>query len=175
MRNSVIFAFLLVGGCATGPRTDLLTQRIKEQTAIGSRAFQQGNFEIVADQTYPGLIALFGGHRRAVAAMKAGMNETRAKGLRVVAFDFGEPSRPISSNGKLISVVPTTTTMALAKPKARITQKSFMLAISVDNGATWTFIEGSKLTPEFLAKLIPDLPSNFRLPKTEPPVVERVG
>jgi hypothetical protein len=75
---------------------------------------------------------------------------------------------------KLFSVVPTSTTMTgTATADARITQKSFMLAISTNNGKTWTFVDGSTLTPAMLSKLIPDLPPELKLPPPQAPMIQR--
>ena len=166
-----VIVSLLIVACATDPREELLTQRIEEQALIGTRAFQQGNLEIVADQTYPRLVAQLGGRQKMIVAMRAAMKEMRAKGFEFAGFDFDDPTRPVPSNGELFSVVPETITMATRD--ATYTQKSFMLAISQNDGVTWTFIDGATLTPAILSDLFPNVPPSVRLPKPSPPVITR--
>jgi len=154
---------VILCGCASDLRSDLLAQRIKERAEIGARAFREGNFDVVVDQTYPGLVAQLGGRRRAIAAMKTAMNEMNAKGYQFAGFEFDEPDPPVGSNGQLFAVVPETITIAMRNATA--TQESFMLAISQDDGVTWTFVDGGTLTPADISQLFPNLPSRLRIPK----------
>jgi hypothetical protein len=150
------------------------TQTIKKQMAIISRASKQGNFAVLIDQANPKAVALLGGRQQAIATIKAAMDELTAQGLQITECDFGRPRKPIRSNGKLFSIVPTTTVMTLSKAHARIRQKSFMLAISTDNGANWSFTDGTMLTPAVRLQLFPDLPSQLKLPTPESPSVEHL-
>jgi hypothetical protein len=148
--------------------------RARNSCGIVSRATQQGDFAAVLDRTNPNAIALLGGRQQAITILKAAMEELKSNGFRVTSFDIGQPSQPITSNQKLFSVIPTTMAMTLRKPHTRLTQKSFVVAISLDDGATWTFADGGTLTPSALSVIIPDLPSELRLPKPESPSVEHL-
>lgn len=164
-------AGMIAGGCASDPRGDLLAQRIKERAEVGARAYQEGNFDVMVDQTYPGLVAQLGGRRQAIATMKAAMSEMHAKGYQFGGLEFDEPDPPVGSNGQLFAVVPETVTVATRD--ATFTQESYMLAISQDDGVTWTFIDGTTLTPALVAQLFPNFPKSLKLPKQTQPTIKR--
>ena len=149
-------------------------QRIKAQMAIVCRASKRGDYAVILDHSNPNAIALMGGRQQALAVIKTSMDELKSKGLTITSADFGEPSQPMRSNGKLFSVVPTSTVMTLRKPHARITQKSFMLAMSLDEGVSWSLTDGTVVMPDALSVLVPDLPPDLRLPKIQSPEIQRL-
>ena len=161
---------LFISACVSDPDAQR-TERIKRSAVESSQAFRRGDYETMANQTYPKLVSLLGGRKETIAAMKAMMKEVQARGLVPTAMSVGAPSKPVRSNGKLFSVVPTSLTMAA--PDVRITQRSFMLAISTDEGNAWTFLSGSQLTKEIRAQIIPDLPPDLKLPQEPAPIVQR--
>jgi hypothetical protein len=146
---------------------------IKRAAAKMSDAGSRKDYQALVDATYPGLVKLYGGRQKMIQITKAAMRETEASGIKIVSLKIGTPRPPFFSNGRLFSIVPTVNTMAA--PGFRITDKSFLLAISSDNGRSWTFVEGSGLSSELLPKVLPDLGPSFamHLPKIEEPTVER--
>jgi hypothetical protein len=146
------------------------TDAIRKGALRCATSLQRGVYETFVKLTYPNLVEFFGGREKMIAITKALM---KANGLKVISLHAGQPSQPVSSNQKLFSVVPTITTMSGLGE--RIRQKPFLLAISTDSGSTWTLLDGSGLTPELRAKILPDLPSALALPRKEPPTIERTN
>ncbi len=146
------------------------TKTIDEQAKKMSKAGQRGDYETLVGLTYPALVQQFGDRAKMIEVMKTAAQETAPSGVKMVGAKVGSATKPIPSQGKLFSIVPTVNGMTA--PNARITQK-FLLAISSDNGRTWSFIEGSGISPGLLSKVLPDFPSEMRLPVVEKPIIRQ--
>jgi hypothetical protein len=88
--------------------------------------------------------------------------------IRAVAV--GQPAEPVSADAQSFAIVPTT--IKLEAEKLLITSEGFLLAVSEDRGATWSYVDGSVLTPDVLKKLFPNAPAALKLPEKKQPKVE---
>ena len=136
-----------------------------------STAMVDGKFDRVIALTYPKLVDAMGGKDAALDATKKQMSAMKDQGVKIVSCEADDPGEVISGGGKDYCVVPTE--MVLKTPKAKVTVKSYFLAISSDKGKSWTYIDGSGLTDEMKGHVLPDLPSTVKLPAKQEPSVEK--
>ncbi|HEX8475132.1 MAG TPA: hypothetical protein VF666_13965 [Pyrinomonadaceae bacterium] len=144
---------------------------IKAEAEKSSRAFLSGDFNKVLDSTYPRIIELGGGKAKLIASMEAGMKEIRDLGLKIVSHTVGEPEKTVRAGTMLVAVVPTT--LKMESTDTLFTQRSFWLAVSTDDGKTWTFLDGSYLNKESMKIVLPEAVDKITLPGVEQPVMER--
>ena len=133
-------------------------------------ALVHGDYDTVAIFTYPRIVELSGGRPGLVKLLSSGFADMKTKGISLASTVIGEPGPLVRSGAKLYSVVPAI--VVIKAPGTKITQPSYLLAISSDSGATWTFIDGAGINPATISQVIPDLPSDLKLPAHVAPTKE---
>jgi hypothetical protein len=141
------------------PRIGLIK---KGAGAVGD-ATLAGKYGAVLDLTYPAIVELMGGREKAVAFVEKQMNAMKEQGISITSFTVGDPSGIKTGGSDLFSAIPTT--LEMKTPQAKITAKSFLLAISADQGKSWLFADGTGLTPELMKTLFPKFPPELKLPE----------
>lgn len=144
---------------------------IKAEAEKSSRAFVSGDFSAVLDSTFPRVVEMGGGKAKMLASINAEMKETGELGLKILSHTVGEPEPSVRAATLLLAVVPTTLKMESAD--SFITQRSFWLAVSTNDGKSWTFIDGSYLNGETLKLILPEAVDKIKLPAGVQPVFER--
>lgn len=115
------------------------------------------------------VLAAFGGRETMVAALRKAMNEMAAEAIQVEKSTIDLPSQMVKQREHMFAVLPQST-LVRAKEK-RIQTHSFLLGVSADNGRTWKFVDGAKLTRPLAEKLFTDFPASLNLPAKTPPEV----
>lgn len=144
---------------------------IKAEAEKSSRAFVSGDYSKVLDSTYPKILEMGGGKSEMLAAMEKEMRETLSSGVKIVSLAVGEPEKTVRAGTKLLAVVPMA--MKIESSNSFVTQRSFWLAVSTDDGKSWTFIDGSALDKESLKIFLPEAVDKITLPSATEPVLER--
>ena len=121
------------------------------------------------DLMYPTVIEEAGGRQEMIEAIRQARLGIAERGGKILEYSAGEPGDAVVSADKVFAVVPTVT--KLDTPVSSITTHGYLLAISTDNGATWTFLDNSELTAGRTYLLVPDLPRSLKFPPDEAPVV----
>lgn len=144
-------------------------KRLKSQAEESSTAFLKGDYARLVDLTYPRLVELGGGRAQMIANIEKEMKEMKAQGVAVISMSFDDPTQVIKIGEELFAVLPST--MKMKVPSGILTGKSFMLGISSDNGAHWTFVNGSSLDEKGIKTLFPAALGKLKIPKEEKPVL----
>jgi hypothetical protein len=152
---------------ASPPRRLTREERCREAgracgTAILSASDDRG-LDCMADE----VIAQFGGRPVLTAALAKVKAEMAADGVAIVGAEFDLPQQMAAGGNKLFAVVPQRVTMRL--PNGHIRTHSYLLAISADDGQTWKFVDGAKLTREMLTSIFPAFPEALALPEVGKP------
>lgn len=131
----------------------------------------------IADQDGEAIIAcmpddvvrMLGGHDALVDVVRKDNVEFVKAGVAFEDAFFYPPSQFTKQGNRTYAVVPQITVMRV--PKGHLHQKGFLLAVSLDDGRTWKFVDGVKLTRELAEKLFPAFPSSITLPPVGEPVL----
>jgi hypothetical protein len=132
-----------------------------------------GEYEKVVQCTYPRVVEMVGGPQAMIKELQSGRAEVKKDGVDFQSVDTGKPKRLVAAGAELLGIVPTTLTMQV--PSGRLLQKSYLLAVSPDDGRTWWFIDGAGLDADKVKQVIPKFPSTLKLPDKEPPRVVAGG
>lgn len=160
---------LLSGVGQADPTTDL----IHKQAEANATALQQGDFETIVRLTYPKVVEMLGGKEKMISVIQAGMEGMQSRGMKITSITTGEPGPVTVSGDKMYSIVPTS--MVITAPDAKMSQNSYLLAVSSDKGATWQFLDGTGINPGSIKLVLPDFPADFKLPEKEQPKVEPIA
>jgi DnaJ domain len=150
--------------------TDLQTKRVRRLAEENSAALATGNYARVVDLTYPKIVEMAGGREKAIDAVRRESEDMRARGDTIPIIEVSEPKEIITAGNRQFAIVPMTTRVKI--PEGTVHLKGFLIAISSNSGNSWTFIDGTYLTKERLAQLLPDFPVQLPLPPSEQAVFE---
>ena len=134
----------------------------KGAIAVGA-ALQAGDFGGVIDLTYPAIVELMGGREKGIESVVEQMNTLKEHNISITSFTVGDPSEIKTGGSELFSVLPTS--IEMKAPQTKITGKSFLIAISGDQGKSWFYADGSNLTPDLMKTLFPKFPPELKLPE----------
>ncbi|HZV07463.1 MAG TPA: hypothetical protein VE999_20430 [Gemmataceae bacterium] len=140
-----------------------------------AQATVKGDFEKIADFTYPKVVDQMGGREKMVTAMKTGYKEMKSRGIEFRSAKVEDASPLVAGGSDVYTIVPFTLEMKV--PGGSATMKSFLLGISANKGTTWTFVDGSGIGKDetMTKRLLPNLPKELKLPKKEQPVFHKDG
>jgi hypothetical protein len=116
---------------------------------------------------------MVGGPQALIKLLQSGRAEMKKDGFDFRSVDTGRPKQFVSAGAELLGIVPTTLTMQA--PDGKLLQKSYLVAVSPDDGRSWWFIDGAGLDPDKVKKVIPKFPAKLRLPEKEAPRLVRGG
>ena len=134
-------------------------------------AMLKGDFEAFANFTHPKLIEMFGGRQKFIDTIKKGDADMKAQKTSITSFTVRAPEGTTKGGADLFAVVPTTLAMMIRDSK--IKQDGYLIAVSSDNGAHWTFVTGDGIERAKLKEILPNLPEELKLPAKAAQVVEK--
>jgi hypothetical protein len=140
--------------------------RLKQQATELAQAAVAGDFEKVVDSMYPKSVESAGGRDKLIDFQRKTRKEMTAKGELSTIEAIDEAGPIVESKGVLYSYVPIT--IKSTSKKRGFTLKIIFIAISVDGGNNWKFIDDSGLpSRDVLKALVPDFPVQLVLPIRE--------
>jgi hypothetical protein len=149
-------------------KPEIVAQRKADEVA---QATVKGEYDKLADLTYPKVVEEMGGRDRMIAVLKSSLQGMNKKGYEFRSAKVGKTMQSLASGEKLFAVVPFD--MEIKVPGGQLAVKSFMLGVSPNKGKTWTFINGDKAQDVGMKRMLPDLPTDLKLPKKEQPVFHK--
>lgn len=170
MKKISIFAFVLFAATLTHAADDPV-ENIRADFDKAQRAVVTGDTATILASTYPGLVQQVGGPDAMRSMVVKNLEGLEERGMTVVGTEIVSISQPVQAGSELHAVVRATRTVKA--PGGRQVQDTFMIAVSADQGKSWTFVDGPQLTPKHIHTLFPDFNDALVLPKVKAPVFER--
>ena len=170
MKYHLLAIFTVSCLIARSAGADPQTERIRQVAQENATALTTANFDRLVDLTFPKVVEMAGGRQKTIELVRRGTEEMKSNGSVILGAEVAAPKEVITSGERRFAIVPLTVHVKV--PEGRLRSKGFLLAISMDAGKTWTFVDGAGLTKEKLAQLCPNVPSRLTLPSKEPPVLE---
>jgi hypothetical protein len=171
MKYRILSVVVCMTVCARLASADPTTQRIRKLAQESNAALAGGDYSRVVELTYPKVVEMIGGREKMIETLRRGTEGMKAQGSAILGAEATEPKDVVASGDKQFAIV--SMTVRVRVPDGVLRSKGFLIAISADHGATWTFLDGAGLTKETLPQVLPDFPSQLSLPAPEPPELER--
>lgn len=144
------------------------SQNLKQQANKMGAAFVSGDYETFAAYTYPLILKSMGGASKMIEVLNRTTNDMKFKGMSFNSITFDEPSKIVKSGKELQATIAQHTEIKLSQGK--LVSTSTLIAISTDNGISWTFIDTSNKDMATLRKVLPNLSNTITVPPQRPPV-----
>jgi hypothetical protein len=142
--------------------TPVETQTVQHEVERIIRAIYSGDIDLVMHSTYPPVIGLMGGPDVARRSLEHIVAQVRKSGMTLESFSFPAAPAFFDAGGTRFVFVPTLSVVAVNGK--RFESRNFQLGV-LDAGATrWTYVEGSRLTPQNVHTLLPTFPSDRPFP-----------
>jgi hypothetical protein len=168
---ALLLATMLIPLAAADKSPDASPEAIRKTAQACADALLKGDYPTFVQYTHPKIVAMVGGSDKMVEMIKSGMEAMKAQGMSIDTYKIEAPTGTIASGDDLTAIVPTL--LQMSNKSQKITQKSYLLAISSDNGKHWTFVDGAGLNDETLKTVIPNPPKELKLPAKTEPVIEK--
>jgi hypothetical protein len=141
---------------------------LKQQANRMGQAFINGDYKTFAQFTYPKIVTMMGGGRNMAAELAQITKDMKVKSMTFSSITFGEVSKIIKCGNELQATLPQHTEIKL--PDGRVVSTSTLIAISTDNGSSWTFCDTSNKDMNTIRKLLPNLCKAIVVPPQQQPV-----
>lgn len=125
-------------------------------------ALEDGDWEELLKLTNEEIIETNGGSRTMVAQSEAFEAEMQQRGFTLKKVELAEPREVLESGEYLMSVVPMRLTFD--GPLGKLYSESGILAVSADDGQTWSFIDLAQVQVAQLAEIFPELNPGLEFP-----------
>ncbi len=144
------------------------TPNLKQQVNKMGVAFVSSDYKAFAAYTYPLILKSMGGASKMAAVLTKSTNDMKAQGMSFTNITFDEPSKIVKSGKELQATIAQHTEIKLSQ--GRLVSTSTLIAVSADNGVSWTFIDTSNKDMATLRKALPNLSTAISVPPQQPPV-----
>lgn len=149
--------------------TAIAMTNLKKQADAMGAYFIRKDYPHYVKYINPKVIASLGGSDKMIGLLNQSMDAMKAQGINFKDLQIGEPSMIITTKTDLESVVPQT--INLSVKEGRVQTMSYLVAVSSDNGDTWTFIDTSGKTLKDIQKIFPSLSNDLVIPAKEKPLL----
>jgi hypothetical protein len=124
----------------------------------------EGNYERLADFTYPKIVEMMGGREKMAEYVRKGMAEVKSQGFETLSYSpAAAPTQVLREGGQFYAILPAKLRMRTPSGVNFISE-SFMIAVSADDGKNWTFVSGATADAAKLKLLMPEVADKLKLP-----------
>jgi len=142
---------------------------IKAAAIAMGNALVNKNSEQFLSYMHPSMFKLAGGKEKLQLVSDSALKVFEQFGGRVSRITYGNPAKIISYKKTLQSVIPQTTTLSSFIGDAELS--SSLIAISNDNGQSWTFIDTNMFGIKQIKSAMPDISPSLVIPKAAAPKI----
>ncbi len=164
--SKIIFAFLLLLTVNHTVAQNLQTA-IKTQAMEMSKALIKNDFTAFAEYVHPAIIEITGGRGKLKTNIDSAASAMKQFGIQFKKIFIGNPGPIINYKNQLQSVVPQSTTMQTAMGDLEV--ESSLIAISMDKGKKWYFIDTNTYKADQIKSALPELSPDLVIPPQKPP------
>lgn len=171
MKQLTGILLVLVASLAAAADDEAHLKAIQAKADEVGQATVKEDWSKLMDLTHPKLIFLAGGREKLIEITKEATNKIKKQGFLVASMQAARPKEIVKTEKDWLAIVPTT--MVLTSPKGKVTQKSYLLAVSSAQGIKWVFLDGSGLDQKNVKQFVPSFPENMKLPEKQKPSFEK--
>jgi hypothetical protein len=135
---------------------------IKSEAQKMASAYVSGNFDLVVKHTYPKFVKSYGGEKGMATNLTDAKEILKKNGIFFEKTTVGEVGKIYVAGNEKHCVVPQKT--ILKNKKGRFEVLNYLLAVSMDNGKKWFFVD-CNVGKERLLSLFPDFNNDMVIPE----------
>jgi hypothetical protein len=165
IKNFIFFILVLLIPFATFAQD---TAVVKKQAKRFAVATFNGDFRTVIDLTYPKLVELSGGRDTMQKLITERIETLKKQGIMTFDGSVGSPSPFYKAGSQIHCLLPET--IILRMFNGRYVGRSYLLAISDNEGKSWTFLDVGKMPADVLHKLLPNYNNELIIPPSGKPM-----
>ena len=167
---AVVLVFVCGSGLIQTASCDDHSAKIRAEAVRMSDALLNGDYQTVADYTFPWVLKEIGGEKKMLEVLKQSNLQMQNQGIRYSSVNIGSPEPVREIDGKWYALVPET--IRIEVPQGILIQESHLLAVSEDKGNRWYFVDTASLAEEEkLAAVFPALVGKMKIPIRKQPVL----
>lgn len=155
----ISIAFVLLLGFTFSLNSQELIQTQAQEFAT---AFAKSEFLKVAELTHPNVIEKSGGQDYVLEDLKAERTSSSAQGLVYVEAEVEEPLKILKHGDEIQALVPVNYILQLADKEYK--NQSYLLAVSRDEGISYSFVNLQQYDDESLKFFIDNLSPDISIP-----------
>lgn len=161
-------ALLLIISAFSGYSQMTSSENFILTTVIKKQANEMGNAFIIADYksfvkfTHPTLIQLMGGENKMITTLTKTINDAKSQGVSFLSIAFDNPTKIIENKNELQCTIKQHLTAQVTNGK--VTNSSILIAVSLNNGKKWFFIDTTNKNITQMRQLLPNLSSEIVIP-----------
>jgi hypothetical protein len=136
---------------------------VKRQANVVAKALLNSDFKTVIDHTYPKAVEIGGGKVKMLQMMSTSINQMKAQGFSFEKITIGQPGKFYKAGTQVHCLVPEQLIMKTSR--GRMAASSNLLAVSNDQGKSWSFLDLNKGTINSIKTLFPNFNTNLVIPQ----------
>lgn len=159
-KRLIIMAFLLIGAYTFAQNDH--SENIKRDGNKMINFMIEKDYESLSRFTYPVIVEWMGGKERMINLISKEMQRIEDQGVVFLELSLGEPEKLYTAGEEIHCLVPQK--VILENNDGKIISSSHLLAVSVDLGENWYFVDTAQLTSENVTVLFPQFNSDLEIP-----------
>ncbi|RFZ90596.1 hypothetical protein D0C36_16640 [Mucilaginibacter conchicola] len=159
-----IFLLLVLPFAASAQNPDV----VKKHAQIVANALLTGDYQTVVANTYPKAVELAGGKTKMLQMISTGLSQMKQQGFAFEKVSIGTPGKFYKAGKEIHCLVPETIIMKMKE--GRFQGNSNLLAVSSDQGKSWTFLDLNNGSINAVDQLFPNFNHSLVIPKPQKPV-----
>lgn len=167
VRLVFILATFLTYGQKTTLNDSALVSEIKKQAFLMGDDFIKGDYHGFAKYNHPKILKLMGGENQMIATLTKSINDTKNKGVVFTGIKFDNPTKIIKYKNELQCTIQQHLMANVSNGKMIST--STLIAISLNNGKNWYFVDTSNKDMKTLRNVLPTISNEIVIPKQNQP------
>ncbi|TAD86857.1 MAG: hypothetical protein EAY75_06940 [Bacteroidetes bacterium] len=165
----IFFADYLIAQKNSLPDQRLLSEYVNLQASQMVIYFKTGDYKSYVKYIHPSMINGAGGEKKMIELLNKQNAELKLRSVEIRNIIFNSPTEFVRSKNELQCTISQQTELKPAQ--GRVITYTTLIAISIDNGKNWKFIDTAKMDIEMVRKLHPNLSSKIVLPPKQKPIV----
>lgn len=147
----------------TNTENAVLVNEIKKESKAMGDAFIRADYKSFIKFTHPMLLQVMGGENKMIATLTKTINQTKNQGVSFLNITFDYPTKIVKSKNELQCTIEQHLTAQV--PNGKTTNSSTLIAVSMDNGKKWYFVDTTNKDISQIKQLLPNLSSEIVIPK----------
>ncbi len=118
---------------------------------------------------YPKLVEMWGGKLQAIASVEKSWLKNDVDSIKIISDSIGDPSKIIFFKGQYQCTIPQQMIMSIKNQKVAV--ESTLVALSMDEGETWYFIDAANDGFKKIKSIFPEISTELEVAKQGRPKI----